>query len=86
MILTIPSSLIIPSIPSSISQKEAKGRDLYYVDEKKTIISCSSVVSICPDLEIFMTKKKQKRNNNARCLRGNTCCFMSVDFARMLRH
>ena len=60
MILTIPSSLIIPSIPSSISQKEAKGRDLYYVDEKKTIISCSSVVSICPDLEIFMTKKNKK--------------------------
>ena len=76
---------MIPTIPSSLSHKEAKGKDLYYVDEKKTIISCFSVVSICPDLEIFMTKK-QKRNNNACCLRGNTCCFMPVDFDRMLRY
>lgn len=51
---------MIPTIPSSLSHKEAKGKDLYYVDEKKTIISCFSVVSICPDLEIFMTKKNKK--------------------------
>ena len=51
---------MIPTIPSSLSHKEAKGKDLYYVDEKKTIISCFSVVSICPDLEIFMTKKSKK--------------------------
>lgn len=51
---------MIPTIPSSLSHKEAKGRDLYYVDEKKTIISCFSAVSICPDLEIFMTKKSKK--------------------------
>ena len=41
--------------------KETKGGDLHYVDEKKIeIISCFSMVGICPDLESVVAMKNRK--------------------------
>ena len=41
--------------------KETKDGDIYYLDVTKTaIISCFSVVGICPELEILRMKKQGK--------------------------
>ena len=41
--------------------KETKDGDAYYLDDNKTaLISCFSVVGICPDLDVVQIKRKGK--------------------------
>ena len=41
--------------------KKAKDGDVYYLDDNKTVlISCFSVIGICPDLDVVQIKRKGK--------------------------